>query len=176
MFYINNTSLTMSFNKTQWNIKLSKIISVFDLVEDSYETNNILELCSPELLAEFSKSNELDQTIYMSLKNIKVKQSQEIVENEPKKYDNTKNDSAKPLNQALMRAQKTRSLMLERREELLKQEFTKQEPEREELIKQHSENISKNISNETVNYNDDNESKNKPKGYALMIDPQPPGF
>lgn len=173
MFYINNTSLTMSFNKTQWNIKLSKIISVFDLVEDSYETNNILELCSPELLAEFSKSNDLDQTIYMSLKNIKVKQSQEIVANEPQKYDSTKNDSAKPLNQALMRAQKSRSLMLERREELLKQELTKQEPEREELIKQHLENSSKNMINETVNYNDGNASKNKPKG-ILRFDTNPP--
>jgi hypothetical protein len=129
---MNNTTFAMSSNKTQWTVRLKDIVSVFDLIEDNYETNNILELCSLDLLEEFSKNAELNQTIYMNIKNLK-KETEEIVA--VSEVENVPENRRIP-NQALLRAQRSRLQTNERREELSKQETLKQETLKQETLKQ----------------------------------------
>ena len=172
MLKMNGTNLSMSTNKTQWNVKLSMIHAVFDLTEDSYEINNIVEFCSTELLEEFAKNINLDFTIFMNIK--KYIREEEFDESTKVFHPNPEN--TKPPNQALLRAQKSRYQILERREELAKKEAARNEAARNEAERNEA------ARNETARNEDVETSKEstnpfdvklKPKG-ILKFDTNPP--
>ncbi len=129
----NNASRNVLDKKVQWKLIMPEIASVFDLIEDVDEINNILALCSTDLLFEFSQDYDNSLNIFLNLKEVYKKMK------DPIDISETPTISEKPKNPALLRAQKSRLQVIEKKELELEKLVERREIERREIEKREIE-------------------------------------